>query len=142
MAAGRDNEGGGRAATLTIVALLAVLGLSRRGPLRLGTMLLVPGATGALGRSRAFAAIHPAVAVGIATAIGVLAVVHLALLSVLRLPMLRVSAGALLAVALVLRMVHALMLPLLGLRRLGSGGRGESECRRSGDENGLHVIDS
>ena len=97
----------------------------------------MPCAARPLRGSRALAAVHPLIAVGVATAVGVFAVVLL-------LPMLgmtRVSAGGTRSMLGMVRptVLGMLMVARLRLGRLCGSGRGEAECRSSGKKDGLHV---
>jgi hypothetical protein len=99
----------------------------------------MPSAARSLSGFGTLAAIHAAIAVGVATAIRMLAVV-------LPLPMLCMAgmraAGTL---GLVLSMAGLTMLrmrivALMLLSRLRDGRHGEAERRRSGKKDGLHVL--
>lgn len=118
---------------------LAVLGLSRgwllSGPL---AMLLVLGAARVLCPVLALAAVHAAIAIGIAATIGVLAMILPAGLAMLCMVALMLGMF-LLAVALMLRGRRALLVSLMGLNGLRNGRRSECESRSCGNEERLHV---
>lgn len=118
---------------------LPVLGL-RGGCLlsRLLPILLVLGAAGALRPIVTLAAVHPAIAIGIAATIGVPAMVLTSRLAMLSMAALMLGMF-LLGMALMLRGRRALLVPLMGLDWLRNGRRSECESRRCGNEKRLHV---
>ena len=139
VAAWGADEGGSDAAALT--SLLAVARLLRLLLRRRLAVLLVLRATGALRRIRGLAAIHPAIAVGIVTAVALLAVVLMARVTLLGLTVLgMVAMSASLSMVLVLGMSGVLRLGLLLTCRLGRGRRDEGEGRCCDNQDGLHVM--
>jgi hypothetical protein len=92
-------------------------------------MLLVLCTAGALRRTATLAAVHPAIAIGIAATVGVLAMVAATCLAMLSMVAMMLCVAALmlgmvlLAVALMLCRCGTLLVPLMGLSRLRDGRR-------------------
>ncbi len=125
---------------------MLVLRLSRRGRRRRLLAVAVLRTARTLRGVGAFAAVHAPVVVGIGAAIGLgamtlmLAVTALRALAVLGMGAVAVMLGMALLGAMTLVLGVVAMIVLRRSGGLRQGGSDESEGRRGGDENGLHVM--